>query len=98
MQVSRYPFKQRGDVPTPVTTATTVSSNQSKKKPKNTSVPCPYHPEFSITNMCTAMGCVEALCAECIGIHTSDHELQRTTSKIDTIFNKQQECLSILKD
>ncbi|KAL4447019.1 hypothetical protein ABPG74_013871 [Tetrahymena malaccensis] len=73
----------------------TLSQGQKKRNHK---VPCPAHQEFDISNMCTAEGCLEPLCAECIRVHTQLHNNEGTSSNIDTIFNKRDQCIEILKE
>ncbi|EAR85568.1 kelch motif protein (macronuclear) [Tetrahymena thermophila SB210] len=73
----------------------TLSQGQKKRNHK---IPCPAHQEFDISNMCTAEGCLEPLCAECIRVHTQLHNNEGTSSNIDTIFNKRDQCIEILKE
>ncbi|KAL4497400.1 hypothetical protein ABPG72_011335 [Tetrahymena utriculariae] len=101
--IQSTPFTQVRDI-SPLTHKQLNALSPSKsalsqgQKKKNHKVPCPAHQDFDISNMCTAEGCLEPLCAECIRVHTQLHNNEGTSSNIDTIFNKRDQCIEILKE
>lgn len=51
----------------------------------NLYVPCPSHPAYFITNICTLPSCIEPLCQECINHHIANHSKKTQTPTIHNI-------------